>query len=102
MSVHEVVIDGQRYRPVDDKEAAELGHYIGTFTLEGETFWRNFFIQRDTHSITGERMGMYDEGDEQAPFFTEAFLYNLLGKDEARSVLGIMRRLSVLAGVSFR
>ena len=45
---------------------------------------------------------MYEEGNENAPFFTEAFLYNLLGKDEARSVLGIVRRLSVLAGVKFR
>lgn len=30
---------------------------------------------------------MYEEGDELAPFFSEAFLYNLVGKDAARSIL---------------
>jgi hypothetical protein len=99
---HEVVIDGVRYRPVLEEEARELGERIAEFTLEGSTFWRELFIQIDTNKTTGERFGMYDEGDEFRPFFTEAFLYCLLGKDEARSVLGIMRRLCVLAGVSFR
>ena len=31
---------------------------------------------------------MYEEGDETAPFFTEAYLYNLLGKSDARRLLG--------------
>lgn len=97
----EVVID-VRYRPVDEEEAANLAEHLKSFTLEGETYWRNVFITNDTNSKTLERYGMYAEGDEKAPFFTEAFLYNLLGKDEARSVLGIVRRLSVLAGVEFR
>ena len=30
----------------------------------------------------------YEKGDEDAPFWTEAFLYNLLGKDDARTLLG--------------
>lgn len=29
----------------------------------------------------------YEEGDEDAPFFSEGFLYPLLGKDDARTVL---------------
>lgn len=101
MSGHEVIIDGQRYRPVDDAEATELRGLLRSFTLEGTTYFRALFIRNDT-AADGKRYGMYDEGDERAPFFTEAFLYNLLGKDEARSVLSIIRRLSVLAGVNFR
>ena len=33
------------------------------------------------------------------PFFTEAFLYPLLGKEDARSLLGRMRRLCDAAGI---
>ena len=83
-------------------ERERLSERLSTFTLEGETYWRDLFIKNDTNTMTGKRMGMYDEGDERAPFFTEAFLYNLLGKDEARSVLGIINRLCVLAEVKFR
>lgn len=35
--------------------------------------------------------GMYEPGDEHAPFFSEAFLYNLLGKDDARSLRARLR-----------
>lgn len=34
-----------------------------------------------------EKNEFYSEGDENAPFFSEAFLYVLLGKDDARTVL---------------
>jgi len=43
---------------------------------------------------------MYEEGDEKAPFFSEAYLYNLLGKDDARSVLRVVRELLSAAGVA--
>ncbi len=36
---------------------------------------------------------MYEPGDENAPFFSEAFLYNLLGKEAARTVLAHIRTL---------
>lgn len=36
---------------------------------------------------------MYEEGDENAPFFTEAYLYNLLGKEEARTVLAMLHKV---------
>jgi hypothetical protein len=97
-----VIVNGTRYRPVDEDEARDLARRLAEFVSEGETFWREFFIERDTDTATGKRFGMYDEGDEAAPFFSEAFLYNLLGKDEARSVLGIVRRLAMLAGVEWR
>lgn len=98
----EVTIDGVRYRPVDEQEAERLAERLAEFTLEGATAWRNRFIAWDTDEKTLKRYGMYDEGDEYAPFFSEAFLYNLIGKDEARSVLGIVRGLAELAGVRFR
>lgn len=97
----EVVIDGKRYRPVDEAEASALGERLREFKTEGTEYWRDHFIRHDTDE-NGRRFGMYSEGDETAPFFSEAFLYNLLGKDEARSVLGIVRRLCVLAGVEYR
>lgn len=97
----EVIVDGVRYRPVDEEAAEDLARRLREFTVEGSAFWRAFFIERDT-SRSGQRFGMYSEGDECRPFFTEAFLYNLLGKDEARSVLGIVREMGVLAGVEFR
>ena len=33
----------------------------------------------------------YGKGDENAPFFSEAFLYNLLGKEDARTLLALLR-----------
>jgi len=32
----------------------------------------------------------YQSGDEDAPFFSEAYLYNLLGKHDARTVLAYL------------
>ncbi len=42
---------------------------------------------------TNEADGMYELGDEKAPFFSESYLYNLMGKEEARVVLALMRPL---------
>jgi hypothetical protein len=39
------------------------------------------------------------EDDSQAPFFSEAYLYTLMGKEEARSVLGLIRNLADACGV---
>ncbi len=44
----------------------------------------------------------YVKGDENQPFFSEAYLYNLLGKDEARTLLGLMRPIWKIAGISER
>jgi hypothetical protein len=85
----------------EQEEREELAKRIRTFATEGTTYYRDLFIRNDT-GPDGQRYGMYEEGDELRPFFTEAFLYNLMGKDEARSVLSIIRRLSNLAGVEYR
>ena len=36
----------------------------------------------------------YSKGDEDAPFFSEVFLYALLGKSDARTILAMMRPLT--------
>lgn len=41
----------------------------------------------------------YEKGDETAPFFSEAFLYPLLGKDDARTVLAYIHSLMRELGV---
>lgn len=38
--------------------------------------------------------------DENAPFFTEAYLYNLIGKEKARELLGLMDKIWEEAGIS--
>ncbi len=43
--------------------------------------------------------GMYEEGDEKAPFFSEAYLYNLMGKDDARTILGLINNLLGTVGI---
>lgn len=83
------------------EEVDDIVRRLREFKLEGTTFWRDRFIEFDTGK-DGKRYGMYSEGDEFAPFFSEAFLYNLVGKDEARSILGIIRGLCDLAGVEYR
>ena len=41
----------------------------------------------------------YSDGDEDCPFFSEAYLYNLLGKEDARTLLALMRPVWAAAGV---
>lgn len=37
-------------------------------------------------------------GDEKCPFFSEAYLYNLLGKEDARTLLALIRRVCESVG----
>ena len=45
------------------------------------------------------KLAGYAKGDEDAPFFSEAFLYVLLGKEDARTVLSYIHNLIKLAGL---
>ncbi len=40
----------------------------------------------------------FEEGDEDAPFFTETFLYLMIGKEDARTLLAYMRDLAEAVG----
>ncbi len=41
---------------------------------------------------------LYDEGDDEAPFFSETYQYNLMGKEEGRVVLALVHNLLQAAG----
>ncbi len=43
----------------------------------------------------------YEEGDGEAPFFSEAYLYNLVGKEDARTILGRLNRLGEALGMTY-
>jgi hypothetical protein len=42
----------------------------------------------------------YVDQDEKAPFFSEACLYNLFGKDDARTILALIHNILWSAGLS--
>lgn len=52
------------------------------------------------HSAVANGTGMYELEDGAAPFLSEACLYNLLGKEEGRTLLAFMHQLLEAAGVS--
>jgi len=39
---------------------------------------------------------VFKKGDDKQPFFSEAYLYNLLGKEDARTLLALISKLSQL------
>lgn len=57
-----------------------------------------YTVGRLPESCMNEEDG-YEEGDEDAPFFSECYLYNLLGKDDARTLLALMRPIWEAAGI---
>jgi len=57
------------------------------------------FVLEDTHVKTFKKSEYYEEGDEKAPFFSESFLYNLLGKEDARTVLACLGNFIRAMGV---
>ena len=51
------------------------------------------------HAETSGWLDGYEEEDEDAPFFSEAYLYCLLGKEAGRSVLAAIRPVQRAAGL---
>lgn len=76
------------HAPVSFRDAAKN---LLSFSVEGGL---------PTASIRAAKSaGYYSPGDENAPFFTEAYLYNLLAwKDPARTVLHFVRELIEAGG----
>lgn len=65
--------------------------------LEASTGWLDVVAQLlDT---TPEELALATHGDDDAPFFSEAYLYTLVGKDIARSVLSLLSRVEEALGV---
>lgn len=46
-----------------------------------------------------EKQKGYSQGDEDKPFFSEAVLYPLLGKEDARTVLALLSNIVSAAGL---
>jgi len=83
------------------KCGGKIGHQCWT---DGNQSIRELF-EFKLHGLPAETLQAmkdsphYSEGNEDAPFFTEAFLYCLIGKDEGRSVLGMVKRLIAATGI---
>lgn len=70
---------------------------------DGLTVIAELVQERRTSSgspCTAESLAAWCEGDEDAPFCSEAYLYTLAGKDIARSFLGKLRTLRQALGTS--
>lgn len=50
-------------------------------------------------SVLDKKSPYYDPEDEGAPFMTETTLYNLLGKEDARTLLALVNQVIAAAGV---
>jgi hypothetical protein len=56
--------------------------------------------QKDEHTEGGSGCDRYtDEPPDDVPFFTEGYLYWLMNKDQARTILALVRNLARAAGV---
>lgn len=67
--------------------------------LVGFSVERTYPLKAVSSEVNGP--DAYDDGDNEAPFFTEAFLYNLLGKEDARTLLDRIYRLGESLGVIY-
>ncbi len=61
------------------------------------TLFKEFVVESKPEHFNKENI-YYDAGDETAPFISEGFLYPLLGKEDARSVLYYIRKLDSVIG----
>lgn len=56
------------------------------------------FLLKDVSKIVNGK-GMYVKGDDETPFFSEAYLYNLLGKEDARTLLCLIEQAFASIGI---
>ena len=77
----------------DDRDKVKM-----TKTIEAIDNMLTFSIGYFPFKVNTDHAG-YEEGDEKAPFFSETYLYNLMGKDGARTVLSYIRKLCDIVGI---
>ncbi len=74
--------------------------YITTPEDMKATFKKLLRLKLESAPLRGFKSGdYYSKGDEDAPFFSESYLYSLVGKDDARTVLGYLHHLAKMAGL---
>lgn len=61
--------------------------------------WQTYCGMSDAVIREAKKNGMYSKGDEEAPFVSEAFLYSLLGKEDARTFMSLINNVLRCAGV---
>ena len=71
------------------KNCGQVVHHECNASLKDELMYLLTLEPDDPppESVFNSENEYYSEGDEKAPIFTEAFLYTLLGKETARSIL---------------
>jgi hypothetical protein len=97
-------------RRVDQTHLSRIAHAVTTL---GVILTRQAAVEQTAEALTAmskikvgdeflgfpeEAKRYYEEGDEDAPFFTESFLYNLLGKEAARTILAVFHQAQRAAG----
>lgn len=55
---------------------------------------------QDEHHLGGSDHGFHPGPPDATPFFTEGYLYDLMGKEDARTILAIVRNILRAAGVT--
>lgn len=87
---------------VDHRCSANLGDAIKRLLM-----WRpeggmpEVFHLNDQEAVIAhaKKTKYFAEGDEKAPFFSEAFLYDLLGKEDARTFMALIHTIVAEAGI---
>lgn len=76
---------------------AKLVHECNTDLLKAAR--RIYEYLPEGYNVDFKKLTGYKEGDENAPFFSEAFLYVLMGKTDARTILALVANLIRAAGL---
>lgn len=79
---------------VDHRCNANLGD-----TIKQLLKWRPNGGMSEAVIAQAKKLKYFADGDERAPFFSEAFLYNLLGKEDARTFMALIHTIIAEAGI---
>jgi len=96
--------DMKALREAQDEIMESVEKYVALQNKELDRALRNLAKMKLDHPIVNDEFKescYYSEGDEDAPFFTEAYLYCLLGKENARTVLAYVNAVFNAAGYPF-
>lgn len=82
-----------------DRCGAALTHVCVASLQDALEHLYGFKLEYTPAGFNKKKSEGYEKGDEDAPFFSEAYLYNLLGKDNARTVLAALRNFITAMGI---
>jgi len=82
-----------------DRCGAALTHVCNESLRDALAHLYEFKLEYTPAGFSKKKKDGYEEGDEDAPFFSASYLYNLLGKDNARTVLAALRRFITAMGI---